>query len=86
MKYASEQKYDGQRASIGRIVVIRTEESGLAAGIVDGIGYDGENGEVVWIAEAGEIGCVEALAFHPTQSAEDIEAMPVGTWTWPVRA
>ena len=88
MKYTSEKKYGGQRASIGRSVVVKTEDNGLGAGLIDGIATDtdGETDtEEVWIAEAGEVGVMTGLVFHPTTTEAEIEAMPVGCWTWPVR-
>lgn len=80
MKYASNEKYDGQRAYITAPVVVNTEENGLCAGIIDNLWADD-----VFIVVPSEGPGATSLPFHPTQTVEEIEAMPVGCWTWPVR-
>jgi hypothetical protein len=83
-RYASQQTYGGRRAYIAAPVVVSTAEHGLGSGTIAEI-HNADGIDDLYIAEIGEVGVIGGLTFHPTTTAEDIEAMPVGCWTWPVR-
>jgi hypothetical protein len=86
VKYATDQSFGGQRASVGRVVVVcleREEWPTLVPGLIDSI-------DVVmdqpWIQVMGAVG---RLLLQPRYSGAatpaEAEAMPPGTWTWPPR-
>ncbi len=80
MKYAGE-VYGGQRATIGRIVVIHTDE-GIGAGVIDHFKPENEQPAIVQLTPH-EV--CSYLGFVETKTAADVEAMPLNSWTWPPR-
>jgi len=78
MKYATNQFFNGQRASLGRVAIICVldgyGEPELRPALIEVIGED----------DAPRF-AVGPLRFHSAASAADVEAMPPGTWTWPPR-
>lgn len=80
--YAFEQTFDGQRPSLGRIILVRRAR-GVEPAIVTFI-----NGTASFFAqtlgrEPQECTCT-ALTYHPT-TATDVMDMPAGAWCWPPR-
>jgi hypothetical protein len=76
-KYATEQMFGGQRASVGRVVVIHTLH-GICADTIDRIAGEAP------VMKFNQ-GRLNEFTFHPTTTAADVEAMPPGCWTWPPR-
>lgn len=81
MKYATEKTFDGQRASVGRAVVVKQFGMHAEAGIVSAICDD----------DSIEIYCLslndrhDDFTFVSTKTEDDINALSEGAWTWPVR-
>jgi len=80
--YASEEKFGGQRASVGRTIVLR-----------DGLDEDVEAGVVTKIRSDGMINITSSYSgvdynefqFVETKTEADVDALPPRSWTWPVR-
>ncbi len=85
-RYASKKSYGGQRASVGRVVVVAraVTTSGrveLRAGVIATILPSGEPSiDVIGLADAWQ-----EAPFVETKTTSDVEAMPAGSWTWPPR-
>lgn len=79
-KYASERVFGGQRASVGRVVVVRKEHE-LFVGLIDNI-YDDDG---VLIVTPQDNDQSSEFSFVETKTAEDVEKMPEDSWTWPPR-
>jgi hypothetical protein len=82
MKYATTKTFDGQRASLGRVVIARSCGGILEGGMIVALTDDDERVFVRLLDSAYVSSC---LAFVPTKTEEDINALPEGSWTWPVR-
>jgi len=85
-KYASDKTYGGQRASVGRVVVVATPYAGrvvLRAGIISSILGDGDTPAIEVIGEDTDGKIVGT--FVETRTGADAEAMPAGSWSWPPR-
>jgi hypothetical protein len=80
--YASKEPFGGQRASVGRVVVMR-----------DGLDDDVEAGVITRIPTTGRMvitssysgGDYDGLSFVETKTEADVDKLPPGAWTWPVR-
>lgn len=85
-RYTSESTFGGQRASVGRVVVVAREVTRggrveLRAGIIATILPSGEPSiDVIGLSDA-----LQGAPFVETKTPEDAEAMPAGSWTWPPR-
>lgn len=79
-RYASEGTFDGQKASVGRVVVVK--RSALAAGIIDGFSGPDQDSIIIRTLDGERF---DHLKFHPTRTQSDVEQMPDGSWTWPPR-
>lgn len=99
-KYATQQRFDGQRASVGRVVVVAQlvhDEQGrstwrteIVAGSIASIRYDlpvfnTEKGDVYEPYKDENGKACGGLEFMPCSTERDVETMPAGSWTWPVR-
>lgn len=98
-KYATNQSFGGQRASLKRAVVVAQEEledggGGVAKWTGNTSIVAGEVGEIhgptdlpVIYACNGEIYHPEeqSLEFVATSTEAEVEALKPGQWTWPVR-
>lgn len=81
--YASKEKFDGQRASVGRVVVINTgSPRGVQAGLIQAIDANGKPEIAVWDT-TGQGGA--GSNFVATKTEEDVNNLPPCSWTWPVR-
>jgi len=80
MKYATEITFDGQRASLGRAVVVRTRDGDLEAATITTIT---SKDDVMMCGFNVDIS--SRYSFIPTKTEDDINALPEGAWTWPVR-
>ena len=87
MKYATTRTFDGHRASLGKIVVMRDKNFELVAGMV--VKIDNDYGDERVYVESMERGRsdndIRLLKFAVTKTEEDVNALPEGSWTWPVR-
>ena len=81
MKYATERTFDGQRASLGRTVIVRFKRQDLEAGVVTSI--MGNDDVALRGLESERRSCV--VTFIQTKTEDDIRRLPEGSWTWPVR-
>lgn len=95
-KYATEQKFGGQRASVGRVVVLATDrhddKSGmcLRAGVILAIS---SSKDIPYIAAHASLKTTvghilpgdHEWKFVETRTETEVEAMPIGSWTWPPR-
>lgn len=88
MKYATLQSFAGQRASIGRIVVISVAGSEglprIRAGLIAAIDPALDAPRIL------DLRCPEqepsaGWAFCATLTPAEAEAIPAGSWTWPPR-
>lgn len=105
-KYATTQSFGGQRASVGRAVILsRVPHDGrrgvcLVAGTIHAIssskdmpyiapidrGSSGGRRDAEWQDDAMRSGDPSLRwRFCETQTEADVEAMPLGSWTWPPR-
>jgi hypothetical protein len=80
-KYATEKTFAGQRASIGRVVLVKMGEQ-LGAGIITAIQ---RNEDRPWIMPLDGGPQTNRLEFHHAQTEQGAEDMPDGRWTWPPR-
>lgn len=84
-KYASNELFAGQQASVGRIVVVATAyaygQTVLRAGVIASILGEDTPAIDVFGAINGEGRMVGV--FVDAKSDAEIEAMPAGSWTWP---
>lgn len=87
MKFATEKTFDGQRASLGKVVVMRDKHIELVAGMVVKIDndYGDERVYVESMERSRSDNDIRLLKFVATKTEEDINALPEGAWTWPVR-
>ncbi len=94
MKYATEQKFGDQRASVGRVVIVITEDDGerlLTPGIISRIRED----DTPLIRTVGSFPSGDdtlsdgkdwgGLVYREAVTEADIEALPVDSWTYPPR-
>lgn len=89
--YATQQKFGGQRASVGRIVLLAAPKHDdpskvcLRAGIVVAVSA-GQDRPYIQDAKTGVVDWGEPMwHFRATTSPEEAEALPLGAWTWPPR-
>ncbi|XXX79212.1 hypothetical protein WMF30_10600 [Sorangium sp. So ce134] len=94
-KYATDQAFGGQRASIGREVVVAerlADEDGqltgeviIRAGKIDTI-HVGADRPVIctWSGNVYHPDGAE-LTFVPCTTQAEVEALPADSWTWPAR-
>ena len=80
-RYATAATFGGQRASICRAVVVH-HDACLSSGTIDSI--DAESG-APWIHIPLHGIVTDDLAFHATSTEAEVDALPDGCWTWPVR-
>jgi hypothetical protein len=80
--YATDIQFAGQKASKGRIVLVRRAGKDPEPAIV----HDVQPGNVFFArtTDGFECTCTE-LTFHPEVTAENAEDMPAGGWAWPPR-
>lgn len=88
-KYATEQQFGGQRASVGRSVIV-VGDGQLAAGQIVGISVnDSPIIRSVAVVGSGEWKVVNTCAFREVLSATELEAVvetaTESFWTWPPR-
>lgn len=94
-KYATDQKFAGQRASVGRVVLLAAKKHDgsegvcLRAGMIIAISSKDDRPYIHDVA-AGTCDWKEPAwtFFNVHQSASDEETlalMPIGSWTWPPR-
>lgn len=81
MKYATEKTFDGQRASLGRLVVVCRHGMSIESGVVTAV-WDNDIVEVR--ALATDV-LLTDYKFVPTKTEECVNSLPEGSWTWPVR-
>lgn len=80
--YASEEKFGGQRASVGRAVVLRDDAGDeVEAGVVTLIPADRR----MTITSSLSGVDFEDLTFVETKTEAEVDALPPKSWTWPVR-
>jgi hypothetical protein len=86
MKYATTRTFDGQRARVGMIVVMRDKNFELVAAMVVKIDndYGDERVYVESMERSRSDNDIRLLKFVPTKTEADINALPEGSWTWPV--
>ncbi len=102
MAYATKQKFGGQVASVGRVVLlmarsVKDKTSGcLHAGVISGIS---SSKDLPYIRDLRtdlrfdpwdkpylhRDFAEDAWNFVETSTVAEVEAMPLGSWTWPVR-
>jgi hypothetical protein len=80
--YATKQAFGGQRASIGRVVVIRDLDGTLAAGMIDLIYEDTDRPRIVRVDSGVSM---PGLKFCEAKDEEAVRNLPPDTWTWPPR-
>lgn len=80
--YATTQKFDGQRASLTRMVLIKIGGSVVGAQIYS-VHADDTIGALVIGAAEGERYAPEK--FRACKSEEDLDTLEEGQWTWPPR-
>lgn len=84
--YASKEKFAGQRASIGRDVVVGTAKGPRWGKIVD---VDELRGVALFVPPIGLGAHIEGAAFgyefKETFNEADVNALAPLEWTWPVR-
>lgn len=94
-KYATEQRFGGQRARVGRAVVIAVKRHDgregvcLRAGIIFAISstHDApyiQNIRAAAVEWSGLGGVIE-LKYFDAKTEEDLAKMPIGSWCWPPR-
>ena len=81
--YATKQSFGGQRASLGRAVIFKSDGVPFA-GTIAAIDTDADHPNIVPIGSLNGR-TVRALRFHETRSEADLDAMPTDCWTWPPR-
>lgn len=91
-KYFSTRTFGGHMAKVGMVVIVATPCAwpvgvSVRAGLIDVILED----DTIGIQAIGEKSTWDgyrapstSLSFVETKTMEDIEAMPSGSWTWPV--
>jgi len=90
-RYASHQTFDGQRATVGRVVIVMMTGGAVTAGIIACI--NGEDRPLIRTLEPfpsndGTGGATPGwgpFEFFPSKSEADLDGMPDLTWTWPPR-
>ena len=86
-KYATVKIFAGQRASVGRVVIVRTNRDGILAGLISQI--DSREQIYIFAPGIGVNGPVEGATrsydFKETKTVEEVEALGEFEWTWPVR-
>jgi len=88
-KYATVQSFGGQRASIGRVVLVKIGvgqgdvEPVLAPGMIESI-EEGDRPNIRTTTGMRFAGGM--LDFAETKTEADIDSAPLGSWTWPPRA
>lgn len=82
-KYATDQQFGGQRASVGRIVVVRTGR-GIQAGVISEI-YGDEPVIRVLSAHTNPDVSSEFFAFFEAKTEQELLGAPDGFWSWPPR-
>jgi hypothetical protein len=84
--YASKEQFAGQRASIGRDVVVGTDRGPRWGKIVE---VDPQRGACLFVPPIGLSAKVEGATFgyefKETKTEQDVEALGQFEWTWPVR-
>jgi hypothetical protein len=84
--YASKEQFAGQRASVGRDVVVGTEHGPRWGKIM---AIDEQRGVCLFVPPLGAIAKVEGgtfgYEFVATNTEAEINALGLLSWTWPVR-
>lgn len=84
--YASAEKFAGQRASIGRDVVVGTTKGPRWGKIVD---VDERRGVALFVPPVGITATIDGAAygytFKETATEQDVNDLADLEWTWPVR-
>jgi len=89
MRYATKQTFGGRRACVGDRVLIGAPrlygEPGVAlrAGVVQEVSA---KKDVPWILDLGRPGSSSSAeySFVETKTEEDVEALKLNQWTWPL--
>ena len=85
-QYTSSEKFAGQLATVGRIVVVGTEH-GPVAGLIRSI--DDQRGVAIFVpplgASAVHEGAMYGYFFTERKTAEDAKALKPLQWSWPPR-
>jgi hypothetical protein len=97
-KYVTKQYFGGQRASVGRVVVLATDKHDgkpgicLRAGVIRAIS---SSKDMPYIAAHDSLNLPTTVdhvspgdhewKFVETRTEAEVEAMLIGSWTWPVR-
>lgn len=85
MKYATTRTFDGQRARVGMVVVVRDRQLDIVAGIIARVDVEyGEDRVVIAELDAPMAEARDSMRFVPTKTESDINALPENAWTWPV--
>jgi hypothetical protein len=82
--YATKKTFGGQRASLGRPVIVSDDSEGrIVPGTITRIG--GTTDEPVLTITSLYDGCdVENIVFVETTTEEEVARIPPYSWTWPV--
>lgn len=81
--YSSKEGFDGQRASKGRVILIRRPGLDVEPAIITDV-RPGDIIDARTVAD-GAPGVRTPETYEP-RTAADVEDMPAGAWTWPPRA
>lgn len=81
--YSTERQFNGQKVSKGRVVLVRRAGAAVEPAMV----HDVQPGDVFFArtTDGFERTCTPDN-FHGELTAENVEEMPAGGWTWPPRA
>lgn len=83
-KYATDQKFGGQRASIARAVLYATSGVGMRdLCMMFIVGIDDDTDLPIIGSAPDACGCF--ADYFDAKSEEDLERMPPGSWCWPPR-
>lgn len=80
--YASKERFNGLRASMGRVILYRSTTNGLEPLTIVNV----QPGDII-DARSEIDGRIVNLTkdTHEVRSADDVDEMPCGAWTWPPR-
>lgn len=96
-KYVTDQKFAGQRASVGRVVILAAKKHDgskgvcLRAGMIIAISSKGDRpyihdiaaGTCDWKEPAWTFFDLASQPGIPISPIAEAESMPIGSWTWP---
>lgn len=82
--YASKKTFAGQRASLGRVVILHdAADDPIEPGVFTQI--DEQENEALTITSSFNGVDNVGFTFVETKTEAEIEALPARAWTWPVR-